>query len=73
MVDLATAAFNNIDHNLHTGFVIVDLKKAFVTVCHKILLNKLTHYGIREVAFMLLNSYVITVNDSSPLIKFNLI
>ena len=56
MLDLVTAAYNNIDLNLHTGLVLIDFKKAFDTVCYKILLNKLAHYGIREVAFKLLSS-----------------
>ena len=46
------------DLNLHTGLVLIDFKKAFDTVCHKILLNKLAHYGIRGVAFKLLSSYL---------------
>ena len=58
MIDLVTAAYDNIDLNLHTGLVLIDFKKAFGTVCHKILLNKLAHYGIRGIAFKLLNSYL---------------
>ena len=37
MIELVTAAYNNIDLNLHTGLVLIDFKKAFDTVCHKIL------------------------------------
>ena len=58
MLDWVTDAYDNIDLNLHTGFVFIDLKKAFNTVCHKIFLNKLAHYGIRGVAFKLLSSYL---------------
>ena len=57
-LDLVTAAYNNSDLNLHTGVVLIDFKKAFDTICHKILLNKLAHYGIRRVAFKLLSSYL---------------
>ena len=56
MLDLVTAAYDNIDLNLHTSLVLIDFKKAFDTVCHKILLNKLAHYGIWGVAFKLLSS-----------------
>ena len=57
MLDLVTAAYDNINLNLHTGLVFIDLKKAFDTFFHKILLNKLAHYGIRGVAFNLLSSF----------------
>ena len=58
MLDLVTAVYGNIDLNLYTGLVLIDFKKAFDTICHKILLNKLAHYGIRGVAFKLLSSYL---------------
>ena len=58
MLDLVTAAYDNIDLNLYTGLILIDFKKAFNTVCHKILLNKLAHYGIGGVAFKLLSSYL---------------
>ena len=58
MLNLTTTAYDNIDNNLHTGLVFIDFKKAFETVCHKILMTKLAHYGIRGVAFKLLSSYL---------------
>ena len=58
MLDLITASYDNIDNNVHTGLVFIDFKKAFDTVCHKILLTKLAHYGIRGVAYKLLSSYL---------------
>ena len=58
MLDLTTTAHDNIDNNLHIGLVFIDFKKAFETVCHKILMTKLAHYGIREMAFKLLSSYL---------------
>ena len=58
MLYLTTTAYDNIDNNLHTGLVFIDFKKAFGTVCHKILMTKLAHYGIRGVAFKLLSSYL---------------
>ena len=39
-----------VDQNKFCAGVIVDLKKAFDTVDHEILLKKLSHYGIREIA-----------------------
>ena len=58
MLDLVTAAYDNIVLNLDTSLVLIDFKKAFDTVCHKILLNKLAHYSIRGVAFKFLSSYL---------------
>ena len=58
MLDLFTAAHDNIDLNLHTRLILIDLKKAFNPVCPKILLNKLAHYGIQGIEFKLLSSYL---------------
>jgi len=53
-----TAAYENTHDELYTGLVLVDLRKAFDTVCHQILLNKLEHYGIRWVAYDVISSYL---------------
>lgn len=44
--------------NKYVGAVLIDLKKAFDTVDHKILLKKLFCYGFRNAAFSWLESYL---------------
>jgi len=44
------------NQNNCTGLVLLDFKKAFVTVCHSIL-QKLDHFGIRGIPNKLLSSF----------------
>ena len=46
------------DSGQNTCGIFLDLKKAFVTVNHKILLDKLNHYGIRGLALDFFTSYL---------------
>ena len=54
MVDKISAA---IDVNDYSVGLFIDLSKAFDTLDHKILFNKLYHYGIRRVALDWFKSY----------------
>jgi len=47
ILDIVTIAYDNINKNHYSGLVTLDLSKTFDTVCHKRLLIKLEHYGIR--------------------------
>jgi len=58
LLNIVTGAYDNISDNLYTGILFLDLAKAFVTVCHQILLAKLDHYGIRGPTNQLLKSYL---------------
>ena len=43
---------------IFSGLLLIDLRKAFDTVCHQTLLIKMEHYGIRGVAYNLVNCYL---------------
>ena len=55
MVDKISNAIDNKDYSIG---VFVDLSKAFDTLNHKILLNKLAHYGIRGTTLTWFTSYL---------------
>lgn len=58
VLDLVEKISNSIDKNKPTIGVFIDLKKAFDTVDHKILLQKLCFYGIRGTPHSWLSSYL---------------
>ena len=70
LIELIDQIKLSIDNNQMTCGIFVDLSKAFDTVNHQILLNKLEHYGIRGKALELFESYLtgreqyVQINDS---------
>ena len=56
--DLIENKLKNLDENLYTCALYIDLSKAFDTVNHSILLKKLDHHGIRGVPLELFKSYL---------------
>ena len=57
-----------LDNNKYGCGVFIDLRKAFNTVNHEILLQKLDHYGICELAFSWFKSYL---TDRSQFVNLN--
>ena len=55
MLDLLTSTYDNNNQNKHTALLLLDLKKAFDTVIHKMLINKIQHHGFRGVVKNLLD------------------
>ena len=58
ILDSLTDCLDNIQNKNFSTLILLDIKKAFDSVCHKKLIKKLDFYGIRGVANDLLQSYL---------------
>uniref|UniRef100_A0A8C6WF21 Reverse transcriptase domain-containing protein n=1 Tax=Neogobius melanostomus TaxID=47308 RepID=A0A8C6WF21_9GOBI len=58
LINLTEEVTNHIDNKLYSLGIFIDLQKAFDTIDHKILLNKLQNNGIRGIANNWLKSYL---------------
>ena len=76
LVDVSIPVYDAIEHNKFTALLLMDLRKAFDTVSHQILLQKLLHYGIRGPAYRLIESYFsnrqqfVSINNSASSLKY---
>ncbi|CAB4043383.1 RNA-directed DNA polymerase from mobile element jockey-like, partial [Paramuricea clavata] len=70
-VDITDKWYSNMDNGLINAILFIDLKKAFDTIDHEILLNKLSRYGFKCKTIELFRDYLtgrtqITVVNNIP-------
>ena len=58
LLDVTSFGYDSIQNKENIAMLLMDLRKAFDTVSHNILLQKLYHYGIRGPAHKLIKSYL---------------
>ena len=58
------------DNKLFSCGIFIDLKKAFDTVDHSILLNKLNHYGLRGIVNDWFSSYLFKHTETTEINSF---
>ena len=61
IVNLETMISRSINSNKICTEIFIDLKKAFDTVNHDILITKIHHYGIRGLPLLWLKNYLIKI------------
>ena len=61
LLDITNSTLDNIEKKLYTGFVVLNLTKAFDTVKYYILFYKLEHHGIRGIVNNFFNSFLISM------------
>ena len=58
LMHTVTRCYDAMNEKFFSSLIMVDLRKAFDTVCHKKLLKKLDHYGIRGIVNELISNYL---------------
>ena len=68
IIDILSTCYDNIEKKLYSGLVLLDLAKAFDTVDHYILFQKLDHYGLRGIVNDFFKSFL---KDRSQFVSIN--
>ena len=68
LLKVITQYFDNAKDKYHSCLIMLDIRKAFDTVNHELLLSKLYHYGIRGIAYKLIQSYL---NNRTQFVNVN--
>ena len=58
LLDVTSLSYDSIQDKKYSALLLTDFRKTFDTVSHKILLQKLYHYGVRGPAHLLIESYL---------------
>ena len=75
ILDLITESYQNIEEKRFFTLLLLDIRKAFDSVPHPILLKKIEFYGIRGVSYTLLDSYLserkqfVSINNSNSQLR----
>ena len=64
LLDVTTLTYDSIQNKCYTALLLMDLRKAFDTVSHKILFHKLQNYCIKGPAHTLIKNYLSSRNSS---------
>ena len=70
ILDIVNSIQRNMDNKLFSCGNFIDLKKAFDTVDHSILLNKLNHYGVRGIVNDWFSSYLFKCPQTTEINSF---
>ena len=70
ILDVVDSLQRNMDNKLFSCGIFIDLKKAFDTVDHSILLNKLNHYGVRGIVNDWFLSYLFKRTQTTEINSF---
>ena len=70
ILDIVNSLQRNMDKKLFSCGIFIDLKKAFDTVDHSILLNKLNHYGVRGIVNDWFSSYLFKRTQTTEINSF---